>query len=175
MSTQNLSAVTTTLVESYGNTAKNVIGAYRAGGERMVDFLEQRWNSAFKASSPQLTKEVKQNAQAAQRVFGGYYAKGLTYTAEGATQVVNQIVKLAASGIQQVAANASRFEEKTGVSTLNQLALVAVPAAQAAGRLATQLEQKSGELVSKIAGDNVVIAAVKRQTPFKKARVRKAA
>lgn len=175
MSATNLSTVTTILIESYGNTAKNVISAYRVGGERMVGFLEQRWDQAFKASSAQLTKEVKQNAQAAQQAFGGYYTKGLNFTTDGATQVVNQIVKLAAHGVQQVAANASRFEEKTGVSALNQLASAAIPAAQAAGRLATQLEQKSGMLVSKIAGDNVVVAAVKRQTPFKKARVRKAA
>ena len=36
MSAKNLSTVACDLIESYGNTAKNVIDAYRAGGERVV-------------------------------------------------------------------------------------------------------------------------------------------
>ena len=48
MSAKNLSTVAADLIESYGNTAKNVIDAYRAGGERVVSLLEQRWNQALK-------------------------------------------------------------------------------------------------------------------------------
>jgi len=50
MTAKNLSTVTTDLIECYGNTAKNVIDAYRAGGERVVTVLEKRWNTAFKES-----------------------------------------------------------------------------------------------------------------------------
>ena len=39
MSAKNLSTVANDLIESYGNTAKNVINAYRTGGERMVEAL----------------------------------------------------------------------------------------------------------------------------------------
>ena len=42
MSTKALSSVTTDLITSYGNTAKNVINAYRAGGQRVANFVEQR-------------------------------------------------------------------------------------------------------------------------------------
>ena len=35
MSAQNLSAVATDLIDTYGNTARNVIDAYTAGGERL--------------------------------------------------------------------------------------------------------------------------------------------
>lgn len=175
MQATNLSIITNDLIASYGNTAKNVIQAYRAGGDRMVDFLEQRWDSAFQESSPQLTAEVRKNALNAQKVLGSYYAKGVAMTTEGAESVVDKFIKFAADGIEQVAANASRFEEKTGVTALNQLAVAAVPAAVAVSKLVTQLEQKSGELVSKIAGDNVAAATVKRATPFKQARSRKAA
>jgi hypothetical protein len=171
----NLSTVTTQLIVSYGNTANNVIKAYRASGERVVDFLEQRWDSAFKASATQLTPDVKQNAQAAHRMVGGYCAKGLTVTTESATSAVNQLVKLAAQGVDQVAANAARLEEKTGLSALNQIALVAVPAAQAVTRLVVQLEQKSNDLVAKLSGSAAEATPSKRATPFKKARTRRTA
>ena len=43
MSAQNLSAVTTDLIESYGNTARNVVNAYRVGNERAMGYMDQRW------------------------------------------------------------------------------------------------------------------------------------
>ena len=46
MSTKNLSSVATAVIESYGNTAKNVISAYRVGNERAVSAMEQRWQAA---------------------------------------------------------------------------------------------------------------------------------
>ena len=80
--------------------------------------------------------------------------------------MVNQLVTLAGQGLQQVAANASRFEEKTGL-TLDRLSLVATPVAAAAVKLVGQIEQKSGELASKIAGDSVL---PKRTSAFRKAK-----
>ena len=71
MSAKTLTTVATDLIETYGNTARNVIGAYRAGNERVVVYLEQRWNSAFKQAASQLSEESRGNAQAAQNLFGG--------------------------------------------------------------------------------------------------------
>jgi hypothetical protein len=121
MSAKNLSTVACDLIESYGNTAKNVIDAYRAGGERVVSVLEQRWDRALKESRSQLTAETVKNASAAQLAFSVYYTKGLTLTTNGAQQVVNQLVKVLEDGVERVAANANAFEEKTGVTTLNTL------------------------------------------------------
>lgn len=175
MSAKNLSTVAADLIESYGNTAKNVIDAYRAGGERAVSVLEQRWNAALKESRSQLTAEVAKNASAAQLAFSVYYSKGLTQATNGAQQVVSQIVKLAGAGVERVAANASAFEEKTGVTTLNTLAQASVPGVTALSKLATQIEQKSADLASKIAGNDVATATVKRTTAFGQRRTAKAA
>lgn len=170
MQASTLSTVTHDLIAAYGNTAKNIIHAYRVSGERIVDFMEQRWDSAVKESSPQLATEVRQNALNVQKILGGCYAKGVAITTEGAESAVNKIVKFVTEGVEQVASNASCFEEKTGVTALNQLALAAVPAAVVAAKLVAQLEQKSGELVSKIAGEGLTAATVKRATAFKRAR-----
>ncbi|MDB5967420.1 MAG: hypothetical protein JWQ72_3920 [Polaromonas sp.] len=175
MTAKNLSTVAGDLIESYGNTAKNVIDAYRAGGERMVSVLESRWNRALKESRSQLTAEVARNASAAQLAFTVLYTKGLAQSSNGAQQLVTQMVKLAGAGVERAAANAALFEEKTGVKTLSTLAGVTAPGALALSKVATQIEQKTAELAGKIAGDHVVNASVKRTSAFKQQRSAKAA
>lgn len=175
MSAKNLSTVATDLIESYGNTAKNVIDACRAGGERVVALLEHRWKHALKQSRTQLTAETVKNASAAQLAFSVYYSRGLSLAADGAQQVVSQLVKVAEAGVERVAANASLFEEKTGVTALNTLARSTAPGALALSKLAAQIEQKSAELASRIAGDDVVTASVKHTSAFSQRRSAKAA
>ena len=177
MSAQNLSAVTTDLIESYGNTAKNIINAYRVGNERAVGFMDQRWESALLKTGKRLTAEVRNNALSAQKKLGGYYIKGITLTSNGADTAVSKAVVLAAKGVQQVAANAAQFEKTTGVTTLAKLAVAAVPAAQAVSKVATKIEARSSQLVNTVAGKSASakVAAVKRVSPFRKARAAKAA
>jgi hypothetical protein len=175
MTAKNLSTVAVDLIESYGNTAKNVIDAYRAGGERVVSLLEQRWNRALKQSRSELSAETAKNASAAQMVFSAYYSKGLDLTSRSATQVVSQLVKALEDGVERVAANASAFEEKTGVTTLNTLAAATAPGALALSKLASQIEQKTAEFASKIAGGDVETASVKRKSAFGERRTTNAA
>jgi hypothetical protein len=177
MRTQTLSTVTTDLIASYGNTARNVINAYRASGERVAVFLDQRWERALNQSSDQLAADVRKNAQALHDLLNGYYSKGIALTSAGADALVDKAVELAGQGVSQVAANASRFEEQTGTAALTQIAQAAVPAALAVGKVVSQIEQKSGEIAEKIAGGKLkaTVASVKRSTAFAKARARKAA
>jgi hypothetical protein len=176
MRTQKLSSVTTDVIASTGNTAKNVIQAYRVGGERVVGLLEQRWNIAFKASRAQLSAETAKNATFAQHLVSDYTTKGLVLTTNGAQDVVNQLVKLADAGVERVAANASLFEEKTGVTALNTLAQATLPGVVVLSTFAAQLEQKSAALARKVAGDTSFTAKAKRAgAAVRKARVAKAA
>jgi hypothetical protein len=173
MSNKNLSTVTTDLIESYGNTAKNVIHAYRVGNQRVARFVDQRWEKALQQSSSQLRAEVRRNALAAQKTISGIYIKGIEVTSDGADVVVNKAVELAGKGVQQVAANASAFEKRTGVAALNSLAKATVPAAVAVSDLAGKLEQRSSSLANTVAGKTakVKVAAVKRKTMTTRKRV----
>lgn len=170
MNTHTLSGVTTDLIAAYAATAHNMIHVARAGSERVAGFLERRWDEALEQSSPQLTAEVRRNAANARKVVGGYFSRSVALTTSGADTVVDQIVRIAGEGVGQVAANASLFEEKTGLTTLQQIAQAAVPAAVAVTRIASQVEQKSGELAGMIAGEPAA-----RVSPFRKARNRRAA
>lgn len=177
MSAKNLSTATTELIESYGNTAKNVINAYRVGNERVIGFMDQRWETALEKSGRKLSAEVRGNALTAQRRLSSYYTQGITLTSDGADTLVTKVVEIAGKGVQQAAANAGQFEKKTGVKALHNLALAAVPALEAVNKLAVSLEKQSSRLVNKLAGTTatVTVAAVKRVTPLRKARARKAA
>lgn len=174
MSTAQLSLVATDLIESYGHTAQHAIAAYRAGGEHIVHALEQRWNAALEQSRTQLTAEVARNATAAQQALSGYTAKSLIATTDGAQMVVNQLVKLASSGVWRVTANVKKLEEKTGITTLHTLAQATLPSAKALGAQASLWETKSAEWVHKMAG-NATQNVVKRASAFRKARAASAA
>ena len=174
MASKKLSTVTNELIASYGNTAKNVINAYRVGNARAVGYVDQTWATAVNKAGTRLSAEVRGNALAAQKKVTSVYAHGVTLTTDGADTAVNKAVELAGKGVAQVAANASRFEKALGVTTLNTLAVAAVPAAQAVTKVAAKLEAQSGALADKIAGKKVK-ATVKRAAKKVVRAARKAA
>ena len=180
MANQKLATVTNELIESYGNTAKNVINAYRVGNERAVVFMDQSFVTALNKAGARLSTKARNNAVAAEKKITAYYVKSVEMTSDNANTIVAKAVELAGKSVVQVAANAGRFEKSTGVTALTTLATVAVPAAQAVNKVAAKIEAQSGMLASKIAGKSVKakVAAVKRPVVavVKKAtRVRKAA
>ncbi|WP_294764529.1 hypothetical protein [uncultured Rhodoferax sp.] len=177
MAQKKLSTVTQELIASYGNTAKNVINAYRVGNARAVGYVDQSWAAAVKKAGKRISPEVRTNAVAAEKKLTALYTQGVTLSSDSADSAVNKAVELAGKGLEQVAANASRFEKSTGLNTLNTIAVAAVPAAVAVSSVAAKLEAKSDALVSKIAGSAVKAkaATAKRAVAKKVSRVRKAA
>nr|WP_295784583.1 hypothetical protein [Rhodoferax sp.] len=152
MANQKLATVTNELIESYGNTAKNVISAYRVGNERAAVFMDRRFIAALEKAGSRLSAKTRKNALSAEQKLTAYYVKGVEVTSDNANLVVNKAVELAGKGVVQVSANAGRFEKSTGVTTLSSLATAAVPAAQAVIKVVAKIEAKSSELATKIAG-----------------------
>ena len=171
MNTKNLSTVTTDVIESYGNTAKNVIHAYRLGNQRVARFVDQRWESAVQQTASRLRVDARKNALAAQRTVSGMYVKGIDVTSAGADRVVDKFVEIAGKGVHQVAYNAKAFEKRTGVTTLNTIAKAAVPAVVVVSDLAGKLEQGSSRLANTVGGKKakVKLAAIKRAATRKAA------
>jgi len=164
MANQKLATVTNELIESYGNTAKNVINAYRVGNERAVVFMDQSFATALNKAGTRLSTQTRRNAVATEKKITAYYAKSVEATSANADLVINKAVELAGKGVVQVAANAGRFEKSTGVTALTTLATAAVPAAKAVTKVAAKIEAQSGVLASKIAGKSVKakVATAKR-------------
>ena len=173
MSSKNLATVTNELIESYGNTAKNVINAYRVGNERAAVFMDESFVSALEKAGSRLSAKARKSAVSAEQKLTAYYVKSVEVTSDNANMVVNKAVELAGKGVVQVSANAGRFEKSTGVTTLSSLATAAVPAAQAVNKVAAKIEAKSSELASKLAGKSVR-AKAKAATTKAKAAVKPA-
>lgn len=170
MGTRHLATVTSDLIACYGNTARNIVNAYRAGNERVVGFMDQRWERALVKSGQQLSAEVRGNALSAQKKLSSLFVKGVAITAGGADTAIDTVVGLADKSVRRVAANASRFEQRTGVTALNKLAVAVVPAAEAVGKMATRLESQSRRLAGRLAG--ATSPAARRVTPLQRARAR---
>lgn len=147
-----LSTATHDLIATYGNTAKNVIHAYRVGNARAAGYVEKTWSAAVQKAGKRISSEVRTNALSAQKKLTGYYVQGVTLTTDTADTAVNKAVELAGKGLEQVAANATRFEQTTGLSTLSTVANAAVPAVVAVNKVAAKLEAKSGDLVTRMGG-----------------------
>lgn len=177
MSSKKLATVTNELVTSYGNTAKNVINAYRVGNERAVSFVDQSWATAVNKTSTRVNAELRGNAIAAQKKLTAYYASGVALTSERAEEAVAKAVEFAEKSVVQVAANASRFDKAVGKPAMTTLATAVVPAAVAVSEVAAKLEAQSGALVSKLAAKKPAAkkAVAKKPVAKKAVRARKTA
>lgn len=170
MHTPNLSSVATDLIQTYGNTAKNLVNAYRVGNQRVAGIVEQRWETALSKSAEKLSDEVRNNALSAEKKISAYYIKGITLYSDGADLAISRAVHLAAKGVQQVAVSATKFEKATGNKTLNKIAVAAVPAVVAVSKVAEKIEARSTQLVKAATGGEVAatVASVKRSTRARK-------
>jgi len=171
MSKKSLSSVAVAVIESYGNTAINVINAYRVGGERVIGFVDQRFEAAVNTGGARLSEELRSNLIDTEKRISGYYARGLQFGTERAESAVNTAVELANKGVDRIAANAERFDQATKFGALELINRVALPAATAMSEVVERIEEGSGELVKKVAGQPAVVKAVAKQAKT----VRKAA
>ncbi len=170
MSTKNLSTVATAVIESYGNTAINMINAYRVGGERVIGFVDQRFEAAVNTGAARLSEELRSNLIGTEKRISGYYAKGLQLGTERAETAVNNAVELANKGVDRMAANAERFDQATKFGALEMINRVALPAATAMSEVVVRIEEGSSQLVKKVAGKPAVVkAAAKKAKTVKKA------
>lgn len=170
MSNKSLSSVATAVIESYGNTAINMINAYRVGGERVIGFVDQRFEAAVKTGAARLSEELRSNLIDTEKRISGYYAKGLHFGTERAESAVSSVVELANKGVDRIAANAERFDQATKIGALDMINRVAMPAATAMSEVVVRIEEGSSQLAKKVAGKPAVVkAAAKKAKTVKKA------
>ncbi|MRD49717.1 hypothetical protein [Caenimonas koreensis] len=113
MQTQSFQSTATTFIASFGNNAHSAISMYRDAGERIAGIVDQRWKAALKESSPHLSAETKKNAAHAKHVIGGYYARGLALSADGAKVAVDTVVGAAIAAVERAASLKQAYEQKT--------------------------------------------------------------
>jgi hypothetical protein len=170
VSNKSLSSVATAVIESYGNTAINMINAYRVGGERVIGFVDQRFEAAVNTGAARLSDELRTNLIDTEKRLSGYYTKGLQFGTERAESAVSSAVELANKGVDRIAANAERFDQATKFGALDMINRVALPAATAMNDVVVRIEEGSSQLAKRVAGKPAVVkAAVKKAKTVKKA------
>lgn len=177
MSTKSLATVADSVIDAYGQTAKNIIAAYRIGGERAIDFADQRWDAAISAGAARLSDEWRGNLLQTRKRISGYYTKGLHLGTDRAETAVSTAVDFAHKGVERIAANAERFDEATKLGALETINRVALPAATAVSKVAARIEEGSSQLLERVAGKPAVAAksAVGKQKRVAKKAVAKVA
>lgn len=158
MSTKNLSTVANEVIQSYGITAINVINSYRFGGERVVDFVDERFASAVNRGAALLREDLRSNLIDRQQRFSDYYVKGLQFGAERVESVVGVAVDLAGKGVNMVSANVERFE--VSANAIDKINRVAIPAAIVVNQVMGRIEKGSSAMVKVISGKDVPAKAV---------------
>ena len=93
-----------------------------------------------------------------------YLGNPVAVVHDGSGLTDDQMRAFAEKGVEQVATGVERFEKATGVTTLNTLAVAAVPAAEAVTKVAARLEAQSGEWVNRIAGSQAHVRVAKVNT-----------
>jgi len=175
VSNKNLSSVATAVIESYGNTAINMINAYRVGGERVIGFVDQRFEAAVNTGAARLSEELRSNLIDTEKRISGYYAKGLQFGTERAESAVSSAVELANKGVDRMAANAERFDQATKMGALDMINRVALPAASAMSGVVVRIEEGSSQLAKRVAGKPAVVKAVAKKAKTVKKTVAKTA
>lgn len=173
MALSTLTSTTSTVIETYGNAAKNVVSAYRAGNARAAQYLDQSWASALEKAGSRLGDQSRQRALKAQQKISGAYVHAVTLSADGAEVAINKALDVSGRTIAQLAANADRFGNSTaGGKSLAAIAQLALPAAQAVHKLATTIEAQSERLLHTVEGAG---KAPRKATTKRAAAPRKAA
>lgn len=170
MSTNSLAAVADTVIDAYGQTAKNMIQAYRIGGERVIGYADQRWDAAINAGAARLSEEWRDNLLQTRERISGYYTKGLHFGTDRAETAVSTAVDFAHKGVERLSANAERFDEATKLGAVDAFNRVALPAANALSKVVNRIEEGSNQLLERVAGEPAVVkSAVATKRAAKKA------
>lgn len=175
MSKKNLSSVAAAVIDSYGNTALNVIHAYRVGSERVIGFVDQRFEAVVNADAVKLGESLRSNLIDTQQRISGYSTKGLHFGTERAESAVNSAVDLAHKGVARIAANAERFDQATQLGALEAINRVALPAATAMSQVIERIEEGSSQLAKRVAGKSAAAKAVAKKAKTVKKAATKAA
>ncbi|WP_280151171.1 hypothetical protein [Piscinibacter sp. XHJ-5] len=174
MSTPTFTAVARNVVDQYSLAGKQLVRAYRAGAERAVGAVNERFASAVKARSlPLVSETVKSSLIDAQQQVAGFVSFGLGLGANGADITIDQVARRVGTGIERVSSAGARVETVFGTSALDKIGAFALPVAHVSLEIANVLAQGSKRLSDRIAGVEGVAAAAPARKAAAKKRVRR--
>lgn len=151
MTRQTLRAVTLETVATASKAAERTVGAYRAGGHRLVSVIQQRVTAPAadrtQPYAPRLAAALRRTGTQA----GSLADKGIDAVSDRTEQVIGATAAGVAAQVRRVAQLAEGVDNRVLASGLDAAARVALPGAQAALALTERLAD-GAEKLSKAAG-----------------------
>jgi len=171
MTTQTFSSVAINVVGQYNQAGKQLVRAYRAGSDRIVQNVNERFAAMLDARSlPLVTDTVKSSLIDAQQVLAGFVSTGVSAGSDRADAGIDGIARGVKSGIEGLAEAGSRVETAFNVSALDTVSTLTLPLAQVSLEIAHRVNKGSKTLVERVAGEEVVAAPVKAAAKKRVAR-----
>jgi hypothetical protein len=173
MSTQTLSSVATDVVGQYSEVGKLIVGAYRAGAQRIVSGANTRYAAFLNSRSlPLVNEAVRASLIDVQQQFSGLVEGGIASGSNRAEQAIELLAGGINGGIQRIAATSERVETAFGSTAITTVGSLTMPAAQISLEIANRAVEGTKRLSARVIGAEAeavaeVAATVKR--PVKKA------
>ncbi|WP_372525964.1 hypothetical protein [Piscinibacter sp.] len=174
MSTQTLSSVATHVVGQYSQVGKLIVGAYRAGAQRIVSGANTRYAAFLNSRSlPLVNEAVKASLIDVQQQFAGLVEGGIASGSNRAEQAIEFLAGGINGGIQRIAATSERVETAFGSTAITTVGSLTMPAAQVSLEIANRAVEGTKRLSARVIGaeaEVVEVAATAKRTVKKAVR-----
>jgi hypothetical protein len=176
MTNQTFTSVALNVVGQYNQAGKQLVHAYRAGSDRVVRNVNERFAAALDARSlPLVTDSVKASLIDAQQVLAGFVTSGVAAGTDRADAGIDTVARGVASGIEGLAGAGARIETAFNVQALDTVGTLAMPLAQVSLEIANRVANGSKLVSERVAGEEIVAAApVKAAAKKRTTRARRA-
>jgi hypothetical protein len=173
MSQQTLVSTVSQVVESGRETARHAVGFAQGSAARVVATVDDRWSRAVEAGGNRLSPKLRSDLVAAEKEITGIYAWGIERAAGVAHAVIDTVAAVTVNRLEGFAVNASKFGQLVDGRTVDTLAVVAMPAAQAASDVAARVAAGAASLAKRVtAAPKALSVAATKRAPAPKSRRR---
>jgi hypothetical protein len=175
MTHQTFSTVAINVVGQYNQAGKQLVNAYRAGSDRVVRNVNERFAAMLDARSlPLVTETVKSSLIDAQQVLSGFVTSSVAMGSDRAESGIDNVARGVKTGIEGLAGAGARIETALNVQALDTVSTLALPLAQVSLEIAHRVAKGSKRVSERVAGDEVIAAPVKAVAKKRVQRARRA-
>ena len=161
MTQTSLRAVTLKTVANYTQAAERAVGAYRAGGHRLISAMQRGVDQAAKQGAERLAPRLAAALRRASGSMTGLAAKGLDAVSSRTERAIEMSSTGVCTQVSRVADLAEGVDNRVVVSSLQAAVRISLPGAQAALAISERVAAGAGKLPGAPVKVKAVVAKAK--------------
>jgi hypothetical protein len=170
MSQVTLRSVTLETVANYSHAAERAVGAYRAGGHRLIAVMQRGLDRAAARGADRLAPRLAAAIRRVGEQVGGFAGKGLDAVSTGTERAIEMSKAGFTAQVKRVAELADGIDNRAVVTGLQAAVKLSLPGAQAALAVSERVAAGADTVYGTVAGKQPAKAARRAAKPAKKAR-----